>query len=103
MACAACGIAFEGEYCPDCGAPAGLVVPAAREGSLVSLRCGGYLIDSIVVTVISFGLSWLPVAGAFQCDPPFRHCHVDVSARKERIPLERANCRGSDVCIGPLI
>lgn len=65
MACAGCGIAFEGEYCPDCGTPAGLRVPAKRDSSLIGLRCCGYLIDAIAVAAISFGLSWLPVAGAF--------------------------------------
>jgi uncharacterized RDD family membrane protein YckC len=65
MACAGCGIAFEGEYCPDCGTPAGLRVPAKRDGSLIGLRCAGYLIDAIAVAAISFGLSWLPLANAF--------------------------------------
>jgi len=65
MACAACGIAFEGEYCPDCGTPAGLAVPAKRDASLIGLRCCGYLIDAVAVAAISFGLSWLPTGGVF--------------------------------------
>jgi uncharacterized RDD family membrane protein YckC len=63
MACAGCGIAFEGEYCPDCGTPAGLAVPVKRDRSLISLRCCAYLIDGIAGAVISFGLSWLAVDG----------------------------------------
>jgi uncharacterized RDD family membrane protein YckC len=63
MACAGCGIAFEGEYCPDCGTPAGLAIKAKPDESLISLRCCAYLIDGIAGAVISFGLSWLPVDG----------------------------------------
>jgi uncharacterized RDD family membrane protein YckC len=65
MACGACGVAFEGEYCPDCGTPAGLAIKAKRDSSLVILRGGGYLIDGIAGAVISFGLTWLPDGGAF--------------------------------------
>jgi uncharacterized RDD family membrane protein YckC len=65
MACAGCGIAFEGEYCPDCGTPAGLAVKAKGDSSLIALRCGGYLIDGFAGAVVSFGLIWLPAGGPF--------------------------------------
>jgi uncharacterized RDD family membrane protein YckC len=63
MACAGCGIAFEGEYCPDCGTPAGLSGKAKPDTSLISLRGCAYLIDAIAGALVSFGLSWLPFAG----------------------------------------
>src|SRR6267143_4477496 len=39
MVCARCGTAFEGRFCPKCGAPAAVSAPAAPQWSPPGVRC----------------------------------------------------------------
>ncbi len=73
MLCSSCGTSFEGQVCPKCGSPSGAAGPAsgmvstfaaAGAGSLVALRCAGYLIDMMPAIVLAVVLALVPVSGS---------------------------------------
>jgi uncharacterized RDD family membrane protein YckC len=61
MSCAGCGTAFDGPFCPHCGAAPGVKAAASP---VLELRAGAYLIDVVPAMVASFVLGFYPVAGS---------------------------------------